>query len=338
MINWYSKGLSPSMPVSSATSISNSNIAFIKYWGNRDHDLRLPVTGSISMNLEGLFTRTTVAFDESLNADVVVLGGDAQSVAASARVSQHLDRVRALANIQTSARVDSQNNFPAGTGIASSASAFAALSLAASAAAGLNLSEKDLSILARLGSGSASRSVPAGFVEWHEGINGDTSFSESIAPPSHWALADCIAIVSHAHKVVGSSDGHTLAPTSPLQSARIQDTARRLEACRNALIACDFPAFAEIVEEDSTMMHGIMMTSRPPLYYWQPPTLAVMAEVRKWRAEGLPVCFTIDAGPNVHVLTLAEHKTEVSQRLEAISGVQNVLTALPGGGAILISE
>jgi diphosphomevalonate decarboxylase len=323
---------------SSATANANSNIAFIKYWGNRDHALRLPVTGSISMNLEGLFTRTTVTFDDSLASDVIVLGGDVQSPAASERVTQHLNLIRQQAGITTPARVDSQNNFPAGTGIASSASAFAALTIAACAAAGLKLSEKELSIIARQGSGSASRSVPAGFVEWHEGITSENSFSTSIASPSHWALADCIAIVSHAHKEVGSSDGHTLASTSLLQNARIQDTPRRIEACRNALLECNFNEFAEIVEEDSTMMHSIMMTSHPPLYYWQPPTLAIMAAVRQWRAEGLPVCFTIDAGPNVHVLTPAEHKNEVNSRLLAIYGVQNVLTALPGGGASLISE
>ena len=292
------------------------------------------------MNLDGLHTRTTVAFDPSLTADVVVLGGDIQSPEASKRVSEHLDRVRALAGVKTFARVDSQNNFPAGTGIASSASGFAALSLAACAAAGLNLSERDLSILARQGSGSASRSIPAGFVEWPAGeqADGSDSFAFSVAAPDHWALADCIAIVSYAHKEVGSTSGHALAHTSPLQPARIADTPRRLNACREALLNRDFTQFARIAEEDSTMMHAIMMTSRPPLYYWQPPTLAIMDAVRRWRAEDLPACFTIDAGPNVHVLTPAEHKDEVAVRLRVIPGVQNVLTALPGAGATLITE
>jgi len=285
MINWRSKGLPPSMPVSKATSISNSNIAFIKYWGNRNHNLRLPVTGSLSMNLGGLHTRTTVAFDSGLSADVVVLDNAAQSPEAARRVSEHLDRVRQLANITTRARVDSQNNFPAGTGIASSASGFAALTVAACAAAGLRLSERELSILARQGSGSASRSIPSGFVEWQAGTNADgsDSYAFSIAAPDHWALVDCIAIVSHAHKKVGSTGGHALAHTSPLQQTRIDDTPRRLDACREALLVRDFARFAEVVEEDSTMMHAIMMTSRPPLYYWLPPTLAIMDSVRKWR-------------------------------------------------------
>jgi diphosphomevalonate decarboxylase len=93
-----------------------------------------------------------------------------------------------------------------------------------------------------------------------------------------------------------------------------------------------------VVEEDSTMMHAIMMTSHPPLYYWLPSTLAIMDSVRKWRADGLPACFTIDAGPNVHVITLASHAAQVATRLRNIPGVQNVLTATPGGGTALINE
>ena len=325
------------MPVSKGTSIANSNIAFIKYWGNRDHALRLPATASLSMNLAGLFTRTTVAFDPALDRDVVVLDNAAQSAEALKRVADHLDRVRALAKITTRARVDSQNNFPTGTGIASSASGFAALTVAACAAAGLQLSERELSVLARQGSGSASRSIPGGFVEWQMGTGSDDSFAFSIAAPDHWALVDCIAIVSREHKEVGSTGGHALAHTSPLQQARIEDAPRRLDSCREALLARDFSRLAEIVEEDSTMMHAIMMTSRPPLYYWQAPTLAIMRAVREWRAKGLPACFTIDAGPNVHVITTADHAAEVKNRLGAIPGVQNVLTATPGGGAELVT-
>ncbi len=326
------------MPVSKATAVASPNIAFVKYWGNRDHALRLPVNSSLSMNLDGLFTRTTVTFDPAFAADAVVLDNAALSPEASRRVTEHLDRVRALANTATRARVDSHNNFPTGTGIASSASGFAALTVAACAAAGLRLSERELSLLARQGSGSASRSIPAGFVEWQAGTGSDDSYAFSIAGPEHWALVDCIAIVSHEHKSVGSTGGHALAHTSPLQQARIEIVGSHLIACREALLARDFPRFAEVVEEDSTMMHAVMMTSRPPLYYWQPPTLAIMEAVRGWRAGGLPVCFTIDAGPNVHVITLAARAAEVESRLRALPGVQNVLRAVPGGGAELLGS
>src|SRR3990172_8841627 len=242
------------MQTGKATAFASPNIAFIKYWGNRDHALRLPLTGSISMNLAGLRTRTAVTFDPALGDDEVVIGGKAQTGEAGRRVVEHLDRVRKRGSISTRVRMESENNFPSGTGIASSASAFAALTTAACAAAGLQLSDRELSILARQGSGSASRSIPAGFVEWDAGTNSDDSYAFSIAGPDHWALVDCIAIVSREHKEVGSTGGHAIAHTSPLQTARIADTPRRLGLCREALLARDFTRFAEVVEEDSTMM------------------------------------------------------------------------------------
>jgi diphosphomevalonate decarboxylase len=318
-----------------ATAVGFSNIAFIKYWGNRDEKLRLPANASLSMNLDGLETVTTVEFAPGLAEDEVVIGGETQTGAASARVSAHLDHIRARAGMALHARVESRNNFPAGAGIASSASAFAALTLAGATAAGLTLTERELSALARLGSGSAARSVPPGFVEWQTGDSSEESFAFSIAPPGHWALRDVIAVVSKAHKAVGSTGGHALAGTSPLQAARVASALERLRICREALLARDFAALAEVVEADSNLMHAVMMTSTPPLYYWEPMTLAIMKAVREWRAEGLPVCFTIDAGPNVHCLCPAEAAPEVERRLRAL-GVTEILVAGPGGGARLL--
>ncbi len=318
------------------TAFASPNIAFIKYWGNRDEKLRLPANASLSMNLAGLETVTTVEFRPGLAEDEVVIGGEAQAGAAKARVSAHLDHLRARAGLTIRARVTSRNNFPAGAGIASSASAFAALTVAGAAAAGLTLSERELSALARLGSGSAARSIPAGFVEWQLGDAPEASFAFSIAPPDHWTLQDVIAVVSKAHKAVGSTGGHALAGTSPLQAARVASAPERLRVCREALLARDFAALAEVVEADSNLMHAVMMTSTPPLYYWEPMTLGIMKAVREWRAEGVPVCFTIDAGPNVHCLCPAEAAPEVERRLRTL-GVTEILTAGTGGGARLVN-
>jgi diphosphomevalonate decarboxylase len=323
------------MQTGRATALANSNIAFIKYWGNRDEELRLPANPSLSMNLDGLETVTSVELLPGLAEDEVAIGGEAQMGAAKARVSEHLDHIRARARTALRARVESRNNFPAGAGIASSASAFAALTVAGAAAAGLTLPERELSALARLGSGSAARSIPAGFVEWQMGDSPEASFAFSIAPPGHWALRDVIAVVSKAHKAVGSTGGHALAGTSPLQAARVTSAPERLRVCREALLALNFTALAEVVEADSNLMHAVMMTSIPPLYYWEPQTLGVMKAVREWRADGLPVCFTIDAGPNVHCLCPAVAAPEVERRLRAL-GVTEILTAGPGTGARLV--
>src|SRR5512147_172121 len=234
--------------MTTATAQASPNIAFIKYWGNRDNTLRIPMNSSISMNLDGLTTRTTVSFQPSLAFDELIINGHEVTGAGLDRVSYILDIVRDMAKIPDHAEIMTENNFPAGAGIASSASAFAALALAGSKAAGLSLSEPELSRLARRGSGSASRSIPGGFVEWQAGTDDDDSFAFSIAGPGHWDLVDCVAIVSASHKKTGSTEGHSIAPTSPLQAARVADAPRRLDLCRKAILNCDFDSFASIVE------------------------------------------------------------------------------------------
>jgi len=324
--------------MTTATAQAAPNIAFIKYWGNRDNTLRLPMNGSISMNLDGLYTRTSISFQPSLPFDQLIINGHEITGTGLNRVAYILDIIRGMANIHERAEIVSENNFPAGAGIASSASAFAALALAGSKAAGLNLTEPELSRLARRGSGSASRSIPGGFVEWQVGTTDDDSFAFSIAPAEHWKLVDCVAIVSASHKKTGSTEGHAIAPTSPLQAARVADTPRRLELCRNAILNKDFDAFASIVELDSDIMHSVMMTSTPALHYWKPASLAVMNAVRQWRSEGLPACYTVDAGANVHVICLDAESNTVNKRLREIDGVEDVRVAHAGGPAQLVKN
>jgi diphosphomevalonate decarboxylase len=320
----------------SAAALAHPNIALIKYWGNRDGALRLPANGSISMNLEGLETRTSVTFSELGEEDALSLNDQPTTGPGLQRVSAFLDLVRQMAGLNARAEVTSESNFPLGAGIASSAAAFAALALAATKAAGLELSQADLSRLARRGSGSACRSIPGGFVEWQVGTGDHDSYAVSIAPPGHWDLVDCIAVLSQEAKLTGSTEGHALTSTSPLQAGRVADAPRRLGICRDAIRQRDFAALAEIVELDSDMMHAVMMTSRPPLFYWQAATLTVMQAVRAARGKGLPVCYTIDAGPNVHVITEADEVKQVTSFLRNLPGVQEVRSARVGGPARLI--
>jgi len=318
-----------------ATALAHPNIAFIKYWGNEDDIFRLPSNASLSMNLGALHTTTTVSFDDTLTGDTLTINNEPAPDTALDRVRDHLNLVRVQAGITTAARVESRNNFPMGSGIASSASAFAALSVAAAAAAGLSLDEAALSRLARRGSGSASRSVPAGYCEWATGTN-ETSIATSIAPPEHWDLRDVVVVTSQEHKPVGSSDGHQLAKTATLQDARVAGADERLRACRNALLARDLAAMGPVIEEDAVMMHAVMMSSRPPLYYWNTVTMDIIQATQRWRKEGLPVYFTIDAGPNVHLICEARHVNIVETEAGKIPGVQQVLSSGPGGAARLI--
>ncbi len=321
-----------------ATARANANIAFIKYWGNRDDNLRLPANPSISMNLDGLYAQTTVTWAKDLTEDQLILNGERDTGDACDRVSAQLQMIRQrLPSVTAFARVESVNNFPIGVGIASSAAAFAALTVAAVAAAGVEMSEHELSTLARLGSGSAARSVPTGFVEWHTGDSHKESYAESFAPPDYWDLVDLIAVVSREHKQVGSTAGHHSAATSDLQAARVSGAEERFSICKQAILERDFAAFAEVVEHDSNLMHAIMMTSRPPLFYWLPPTLTLMDQVRRWREQdGLQVCYTLDAGPNVHCICVRKHAKRVSEHLQAMSDVLDILTAAPGAGAQIV--
>ncbi len=317
-------------------AIASPNIALIKYWGNRDHELRLPANDSLSMTLGGLETRVRMALDPALDADRMVADSRPITGEPLERVSRFLQIVRQLSGRREYASIETWSNFPQGVGIASSAAAFAALAVAADAAYGLGLDRKSLSRLARRGSGSAARSVFGGFVRLRSGQEDAAAFAEPILGAGHWGLVDLIAIVSTSPKEVGSSKGHRLAETSPLQKARVEDTPRRFDLCMHALLARDFQRLATIVQQDSDLMHAVMMTSTPPLHYWEPATLAIMKTVLAWQAQGLQVAYTVDAGPNVHCLCPAAHAEEIQARLQAIPGVQTILCCHPGQEARLL--
>jgi diphosphomevalonate decarboxylase len=319
-----------------AIARTHPNIAFIKFWGLDDELNRIPANGSLSMNIAPLATTTTVEFDSALKEDALTLNGVKVTGESLLRAQRFMDRIRRLAAETIYARIHSENNFPMGVGLASSASGFAALAMAGTAALGLDLSERGLSGLARFGSGSACRSIPGGFVEWLVDPLSGESYAQSIAPPEHWDLADCIVVLSDDHKAVGSEAGMRSAHSSPLQDARVRDADRRLEACRQAILKRDFAPLARVTELDSNLMHAVMMTSDPPLYYWHPASLAVMKAVKAWQGEGRQVTFTLDAGPNVHVITLQENVEEISQRLRRMQGVLDVLIGVPGGPAELV--
>jgi diphosphomevalonate decarboxylase len=320
-----------------ATARAHPNIALIKYWGRRDHALNLPVTGSLSMTMGGVHTTTTVRVEPGLRRDELVLDGQPAGEEARLRVARHLDRLRVLGKRAERCRVTSRNNFPQGSGLASSASAFAALTVAANEALGLGLDARGMSIQARMGSGSAARSLFGGWVLWHAGTTSEQSFAEQVAGPEHLEVVDLVAVVSAAHKKVGSTEGHALADTSPLHAGRVQAVPGWLQQSLEALRRRDLAALGSIAERDALAMHAVMMTSEPSLLYWQGPTLQVLHAVRGWRDEGLRCWFTIDAGPNVHVLTHARDAARVEQGLRAL-GIGEVLRCPPGPGPALLPE
>lgn len=319
-----------------ATAKAPANIAFIKYWGRKDEKLRLPANDSIAMNLSNVTTTTTVEFLPHLKSDEIEMIGEKLNKEGKNRIVTHLERIRQLAEIRTFAKVKTKNNFPKGTGIASSASGFAALTLAAASAAGLKLSEKALTILARQGSGSACRSVPDGFVEWKAGNSSETSYAYSLYPPNWWDVKDIIVIIGEASKKVSSSEGHVLTESSPFFKARLFGMEDKIKKLKTVLKKRVFKKFGEIIEEEAINMHAVMMTSQPGLFYWLPKTMEIILDCQTWRDKGIPVYFTIDAGPNVHLICREKDEGRVIERLRKIRGIKKIIVNKPARGARVI--
>jgi diphosphomevalonate decarboxylase len=320
-----------------ATAVAPSNIAFIKYWGKKDELLRLPENGSISLCLSDLITTTTVEFSDRYIKDEVFYNGIRESLVEN-RAVMHLDRIRKLAKLSLKAKVVTTNSFPSGTGLSSSASGFAALSLAGAKAAELSLSEKELSILARRGSGSSCRSIPDGFVEWKDGNTSETSFAYSLYPPDYWDIVDVVVVVSVGKKDIGSTEGQKLAGTSPFFPIRKKHIHEKIRRCKNLLKQKDFTRFGELVESEALELHAIMLTSSPSLIYWTPGTLEIMKLVKKWRQEGLESYFTINTGQDIHIIVQKKDSLKVMKKLKELTCVKSIILNKPAHGARLISK
>lgn len=316
------------------TAVAPSNIAFVKYWGRKDEVLRLPENGSISMNLSTLLTTTTVEFGDFEN-DHVSFNGKIEDLENN-RAIKHIDRIRKLANIHKKVKIVTENNFPTGTGLSSSASGFAALTLAASSAAGLKLSKKELSILARQGSGSACRSIPDGFVEWLDGDTSEESYAQSIFPADYFEIADVIAVVSTERKYLATSEGQKSARSGIFFEKRLEGIPEKINNVKHLIGEKNFSEFGDLIEREALEFHSILFTSNPPLFYWTPGTVAVMKYVQSLRREGLECYFTINTGQDVHVICRKEDAGKVAEKLKELPEVIKTITNFPSPGVHLV--
>jgi len=321
-----------------STAIAPSNIAFIKFFGKTNDELRLPANSSISMNLSAASTVTSVEFSSKYRQDNIEIVGERFSEKEKFRISGHIDRIRKLAKIKQFAKVVTQNSFPKSSGIASSASGFAAITLAATAALGLSLSEKELTILARLGSGSAARSIPDGFVQWTKGDKSNNSYAYSLYPPNYWDIVDILAVLEDNPKSVSTTDAHKLASSSPFYKQRIEGMDEKIEKLKYALKRRDFISFGKILEEEALNMHAIMLTTTPPLLYWIGNTIELILAVWQWRQKGLELYFTIDAGTNVHLICEGKNQQNVVSTLNSLKIVKSIIINKPSSGARLINN
>lgn len=313
------------------TALAHSNIALAKYWGKRDVVRNLPDVPSLSMTLAALCTITSVRFDPTATEDQFVLNGRAQLPAASAKVRAMLDWVRARAAFQYRAVVESSNDFPTASGLASSASGFAALALASTAAAGLQLTRAELSKLARSASVSAGRSIHGGFVA----IDAGAEAAEVLeVGPLLRELTMVVAVTDPGPKAVGSTTAMQQTQLSSPYYASFRDSAPAayLEV-REALLAGELERLGAAMEHSTLLMHACMLAARPPLLYWNAATISALHCVQELRRSGTLAYFTIDAGPHVKVLTSAKESARVSAALQVIPGVHSVIVSGVGGPA-----
>ncbi|MGI9308733.1 MAG: diphosphomevalonate decarboxylase [Gammaproteobacteria bacterium] len=315
-----------------AKALAHPNIALIKYWGKQDERINLPAVGSLSITLDTLCSETTVEFDPSFRADELLIN-DVPDAAAMEKAAVCLDMLRELAGSSHRVRIHSTNNFPTGAGLASSASGIAALVTASAAALGIEPEEQKLAEIARRGSGSAPRSLYGGYVLLNLDSSGGTR-CEQVLAPEEWPLAAVVAITSQDKKSTGSTAGMVRSrQESPYYGAWIESHPADLDACLQHIQQRDFSAVAALAEHSCMKMHALAMSTNPALIYWLPATLECIRTVESLRAKGVPVFFTIDAGPQVKAICEPDALEAVNDALSNTPGVLETINVGLGAGA-----
>lgn len=321
------------------TAVAHSNIALVKYWGKRSAAKNLPAVGSISLTLDALKTETTFQFDASLNSDLFILNEKPASEFRRNRITEFLNCL--AGTDRPFARIESKNSFPTGAGLASSASGFAALTKAVSCAAGLDQNTESLSTLARMGSGSAARSMHGGYAEMKIGddAGGSDDYAIQLYDEGYWDIRLLVAIVSIGSKETGSTEGMIrTAETAPYYKAWIESSGTDLVDVRRALASRNFTRLGEVAEHSCMKMHGLIMSARPSMLYWEPGTVELIRTIWDLRSQGTPAYVTIDAGPQVKAICRPQDVDRVKQALESVPDVIRVIEARPGPGAYLLNK
>ena len=329
-----------------ATCEATPNIAMIKYWGKRDEKLLLPQEGSISATMdEQLKTRTTVMFSEDFTEDEIILNNKKLEGKDLEETLKQINVIRNKADKKNlKVKIVSINCFPTAAGFASSASGFAALAVAAANALGMNSDSKELSILSRLGSGSACRSVLGGFVEWKKGekADGSDSYAVQIAPASHWQeMRNVIAITAPEKKKVSSRSGmKQTIETSTLYPARLEYLPGIIEKTRSAILKKDLPSLLEIIMRESSNMHATMLDTWPPIMYLNDISKQIIYAIINYNDSvgEIRAGYTFDAGPNAHIYTLEKYVPEVKKALENVEGIQRVMVCKIGNGPKILTN
>lgn len=307
---------------------AHTNIALIKYWGKKDQDLKVPYNSSLSLTLDAFYTETEVLYNENLKEDILYVNDEEITGQALVRVQKYMDYIRNTYGIKEFALIKSYNHVPSAAGLASSASAFAALAKASTLH--LDLDDKELSRLARMGSGSASRSIYPGFVKWHKGSDHQSSYAQPLKMKAWDDIRMLVCIVNDKEKpFLSSSAMKETVETSAYYEAWVTQTEKDILLAQEYIQNHDINKLGPLIQENALRMHASLMAINK--WYFEPETIEIMNTVRALQ-KSIPAYFTMDAGPNVKILTTKEHVEEIKNNLKSFE----IIECKPGEGITVI--
>ena len=312
---------------------AHANIALIKYWGKRNDELFLPLTSSLSLTLDAFYTDTKITFSENFTESYFFLDGQKMPPQEVQKLQRFVNLFEPLVGQLPHFQVESYNHVPTAAGLASSSSAFSALACAILDALNLDLDSQTLSTYARQGSGSATRSLFGGFVEWEKGQDDDgpSSFARPIDDACHWDIAMLVVVVNEQEKHLSSREGmaHTR-DTSPFYHLWPEEVAKDLAIIKEAIAEKDFQKLGEVAEHNAMKMHATMLSANPSFTYFEPATMNAMNAVRQLRDEGFLAYITMDAGPNVKIICKNSQVETIHERLLQEYSPEQLIIARPG--------
>ncbi|MBD5429367.1 diphosphomevalonate decarboxylase [Lactobacillus sp.] len=319
------------------TARAHTNIALIKYWGKANKELKTPLMSSLSMTLDAFYTDTTFEHGNHLTKDTFILNDTEQNSEQAKRVMNYVHRLQKEYGFSDHFKIDSFNHVPTSAGLASSASAFAALATAFAASYKLNLSKKELSQLARLGSGSATRSIYGGFALWHKGHDHNDSYAIAVDENPDWDLHMLAVEVNTHEKKISSTQGMIRAQTSPFYQSWLDKNTTEIKKMEEAIQEKDFTKLGQLSENSANEMHAINLSAQPGFTYFEPDTLKLIQLIHQLRQDGIECYYTIDAGPNVKILCTLKNRKKIISAVHNLLGNVKIVDASFGPGVKILA-
>lgn len=327
------------------TALSHPNKALVIYWGNENDTLRLPTRSSLSVTIQGinhpLDYIVTLRTVQSAERDKVIIDGIEDKGEIRTRFVYHLNAMRRYTGFKEKLEVTTKKSFPVGSGLAGSAASASALAEAFAGLVGKTSDMRLKSIMARRGSGSASRSIFGGFVMWNKGNSDYSSYARQIFNENHWDIRNIIAMVSSNPKKIKSIEGMKLSKeTCPEQfySEFVSVADPHIQQISEALSARDIAKIGPLYEKENYLFRQVCLKTKPPLNYWTNVTEDIFNKVENLRNEGIPAYAGTDAGPNVHIFTLPRHVERVIRTIQEVEGIVGIIHCRVGEGSHLIEE